>query len=145
MTATILPHVTAGLNGLTTVLLLIAFGFIRAGRRDAHRATMLCAVVVSAIFLACYLVYHFTAPIFVFAGDGALLRGLYYVLLVSHVVLALAIVPMIVFTLRRALAGQTVPHQKLARWTFPVWLYVSLSGLAVYAMLYHLYPPATAA
>ncbi|CAK0748556.1 putative membrane protein [Azospirillaceae bacterium] len=98
------PHVTATLNGVSALLLMVAYGMIRADRRKAHRFVMLCAVVVSALFLACYLVYHFTAPIFVFAGQG-MVRSLYYVLLISHVVLALVIVPMIVLTLSRALGG----------------------------------------
>ena len=137
--APILPHVTAGLNGLTAILLLLAWGFIRADNRAAHRATMLCAVGVSALFLACYLLYHFTAPIFVFPGQGPI-RLVYYALLVSHVLLSAAMLPMIALTLWRGLGGQPERHRALARLTLPVWLYVSFSGIAVYVMLYHLYP-----
>jgi uncharacterized membrane protein YozB (DUF420 family) len=139
-TAHTLPHITAGLNALSAILLLLAYVLIRSRREAAHRVVMLSAVVVSGLFLACYLVYHFTAPIFVFPEQG-LVRGFYYTLLISHVVLALAIVPMIVVTLRRALSGRSDLHRKLARWTFPVWMYVSLSGLTVYVMLYHIYLP----
>ena len=137
----ILPHITASLNGLTAVLLLVAYCLIRSGRREAHRFTMIAAVVVSGLFLACYLLYHFTAPIFVFPGQGAI-RSVYYVLLVSHVVLAVVILPMIVVTVRRGLGGYTTTHRVIARVTFPLWLYVSVSGLVVYLMLYHLYPQA---
>ncbi|CAK0744995.1 putative membrane protein [uncultured Gammaproteobacteria bacterium] len=141
-TAHILPHVTAGLNALTAVLLVIAYGLIRRGQRAAHRKVMLGAVCVSAVFLACYILYHFTAPIFVFAGQGPV-RQLYYMMLISHVLLAAVVVPMIVMALWQALAGNTDLHRKIARWTFPVWMYVSVSGLLVYAMLYHIYAPKT--
>lgn len=139
-TAHTLPHVTALLNAISVILLSMAYWFIRSGQRDAHRKTMLAAVSVSAVFLACYLLYHFTAPIFVFAGQG-LVRKIYYGLLISHVLLAMVAAPMILLTLRRALAGQVDLHRGLARWTFPVWMYVSVSGLLVYLMLYHVYAP----
>ena len=141
--AHILPHVTASLNALTAVLLLLAYGFIRTDRRAAHRFTMLCAVASSALFLVCYLVYHFTAPIFVFPGQG-LIRSAYYTLLISHVALSLVMLPMILVTVRRGLGGQPERHRALARFTFPIWLYVSFSGIAVYVMLYHVYPQVAA-
>ena len=136
--AALLPHVTASLNGAALLAALAGFGFIRAGRRDLHRIAMLTAVVASALFLLAYIVYHFTAPIFVFRGEGGV-RPLYYALLISHVVLAVAVTPMILLTLARALAGRFDAHRPLARWTWPVWVYVSASGLIVYGMLYHLY------
>ncbi|MEI6986828.1 MAG: DUF420 domain-containing protein [Rhodospirillaceae bacterium] len=134
----LLPHVTASLNALTAVLLLIAYVMIRSGKRDAHRKFMISAVIVSALFLACYLVYHVTAPIFVFRGQGAV-RGIYYALLISHVVLAVVILPMIFVTIRRALTGCFDLHRRIARWTFPLWMYVSVSGFVVYLLLYHIY------
>jgi uncharacterized membrane protein YozB (DUF420 family) len=137
-TAAILPHVTAVLNASALACLLAGFACIRAGRRDLHRKAMLAAVGTSALFLAFYLLYHFTAPIFVFRGSGAV-RPVYYALLISHVVLAALVAPFILVVLRRALAGRFQPHQRLARWTLPVWLYVSVSGIVVYAMLYHIY------
>ncbi|MGE5505509.1 MAG: DUF420 domain-containing protein [Actinomycetota bacterium] len=137
-TATVLPHVTAFLNAAGLACLLAGFTFIRMGRRDLHRKAMLAAVGTSALFLAFYLLYHFTAPIFVFRGTGAV-RPVYYVLLISHVVLAALVAPAVLVTLRRALAGRFEPHRGLARWTLPVWLYVSVSGIVVYAMLYHIY------
>jgi len=137
-TATILPHVTAGLNAAALVLLLAGFALVRSGRRDLHRRVMLAAVATSALFLVAYLIYHATAPIFVFRGEGAV-RPLYYALLISHVVLAALVTPMIGLTLWRAAHGRFATHRGLARWTLPVWLYVSVSGVVVYALLYHVY------
>jgi putative membrane protein len=137
-TATILPHVTAALNAAALLLLLAGFTLIRAGRRDLHRKAMLAAVGTSALFLVFYVLYHFTAPIFVFRGQGSV-RPVYYALLVSHVLLAAVVAPMVAVTLLRALKGRFEVHKGLARWTLPVWLYVSVTGIVVYAMLYHVY------
>lgn len=133
-----LPHVTAGLNAVALVLLLCGFALIRSGRRDLHRRFMLAAVGTSGLFLVAYIVYHATAPIFVFRGQGAV-RPVYYTLLISHVVLAAAVTPMIAATLWRAVSGRIQPHRGLARWTLPIWLYVSATGVLVYALLYHVY------
>jgi putative membrane protein len=133
-----LPHITAGLNAATLTALLAGYGFIRSGRRDLHRLCMIAALIAGTAFLIAYLIYHFTAPIFVFRGEG-LVRPFYYTLLISHVVLAAAVTPMILLTARRALIGRFDAHRGLARWTFPVWVFVGISGLAVYAMLYHIY------
>jgi putative membrane protein len=137
-TATTLPHVTAGLNALSLCFLSAAYVFIRQGRRDLHKRAMLAAVAASVLFLAFYLLYHFTAPIFVFRGAGAV-RPVYYALLISHVILAALVTPMIALTLFRALKGRFEAHGKVARWTFPVWVYVSVTGIVVYLMLYHVY------
>lgn len=136
--AATLPHVTASLNGVALTAALAGFGFIRSGRRDLHRAAMLAAVFASALFLAVYVVYHFAAPIFQFRGTGWV-RPVYYGLLVAHVLLAAIAAPMILITLARALRGRYDAHSRLARWTWPLWVFVSASGLVVYAMLYHLY------
>lgn len=136
--ALVLPHVTATLNALALLLLLAGFVLIRNGRKAAHRAAMLAAVAASGLFLVAYVIYHATAPIFVFRGQGAV-RPVYYTLLVSHVVLAATVAPMIAVTLWRALSGRFDAHRGLARWTLPVWLYVSVSGIVVYLLLYHLY------
>lgn len=136
--APLLPHVTAALNAAALVLLLTGFTLIKSGRRALHRRVMLAAVATSALFLVVYAIYHATAPIFEFRGQGAI-RPVYYTLLVSHVVLAAVAAPMIAATLWRALAGRFEGHRGLARWTLPIWLYVSASGIVVYAMLYHLY------
>lgn len=136
--ATVLPHLTAGLNAVSLVLLVAGFALVRAGRRDLHRKVMASAVAVSAAFLVLYVVYHFSAPIFVFRGQGAV-RPVYYALLVSHVALAALVAPMVALTLARAMRGNFVAHRRLARLTWPVWAYVSLSGLMVYVLLYHVY------
>ena len=136
--ANTLPHITAALNALSLVFLLAGFAFIRLGRKDWHKRAMLGAVVASALFLGFYIAYHFAAPIFVFRGSG-MVRPIYYSLLISHVVLAALVTPMVAVTLWRALTGNFVAHPKLARWTLPIWLYVSVTGIVVYLMLYHIY------
>ena len=138
-TAAILPHVNAVLNSISTVFLVIGFYLIKTGQRDAHRKAMICAMVVSAVFLVSYLTYHFTAPIFVFPGTGWAVPA-YYTLLISHVVLATVVSPMVIVTAWRALHGQFEQHKAIARWTWPVWIFVTVSGVAVYAILYHVYP-----
>ncbi|MGB1875892.1 MAG: DUF420 domain-containing protein [Rhodospirillaceae bacterium] len=138
-TANVLPHINAALNSIATVLLLIGFVLIKSGRKQAHRKTMTAAIVVSAIFLVSYLAYHFTAPIFVFPGTGWAVPA-YYTLLISHVVLATVVSPMVVVTAWRAFHGDFDRHKVIARWTWPVWMFVSVSGVAVYAILYHVYP-----
>ena len=147
----ILPHLNAALNATSTVLLLIAYGLIRAGKRSAHRKVMIAALSVSAVFLASYLTYHFTAPVFVFPGQGWIVP-VYYTMLVSHVLLAVVATPMIAFTAWRAIVawragGATAAssafarHRALARWTFPIWLYVTVTGVVIYVTLYHVYAP----
>ncbi|MDG2244256.1 MAG: DUF420 domain-containing protein [Rhodospirillaceae bacterium] len=138
-TANVLPHINAVLNSIATVLLLIGFVLIKSGRKEAHRTIMTAAIVVSAVFLVSYLTYHFTAPIFVFPGTGWAVPA-YYTLLVSHVVLATVVSPMVVVTAWRAFHGDFDRHKVIARWTWPVWMFVSVSGVAVYAILYHVYP-----
>ncbi|MBL8630586.1 MAG: DUF420 domain-containing protein [Rhodospirillaceae bacterium] len=152
-TADVLPHVNASLNAISTVLLLIGFALIKSGNRDGHRKVMFAAAVVSAIFLACYLIYHFTAPIFVFPGQGWE-RPAYFTLLISHVLLAAVSTPMIAMTLWRALKAWRetgdlfhpafAPHRKIARITWPIWIYVTVTGVLIYVILYHVYPAPTA-
>lgn len=137
-TATTLPHLNAVLNGVTIALLIVAFVLIRKGRISAHRKAMMGAIGVSAVFLASYLVYHFSAPIFVFRGEG-LARPIYYAFLISHVALAAVVTPMIVVTAWRGWTRKDARHKALARWTWPLWMYVSVSGVVVYALLYHVY------
>lgn len=135
----ILPHVNAVLNTISTILLLIGFAMIRSGRRAAHKKVMLSAIAVSAVFLVFYLIYHFTAPIFVFPGTGWTVP-LYYTMLISHVILATIVTPMVMVTAWRALHGQFDRHKAIARWTFPIWLYVTVTGVLIYVILYHVYP-----
>lgn len=138
----VLPHVTAALNALAGLLILIGFALIKSGNRQAHKTVMSAAMVVSAVFLATYLLHHFLHPLHAFPGEGVI-RPIYFTLLATHVLLAVAVTPMIIITFlrgRQALAsGETARHRALARWTFPIWFYVSVSGIAVYWLLFHTY------
>lgn len=136
--ATVLPHINASLNAITCVLLVLARVRIAQRRIAEHRAAMLAALAVSALFVVSYISYHLMAPIFVFRGHGWI-RPVYYALLISHVVLAALAIPMIAATVWRGLHRDDIPHRRLARWTWPVWMYVSLSGVLVYLMLYQIY------
>jgi uncharacterized membrane protein YozB (DUF420 family) len=134
-----LPHVNAVLNSSSALLLLSGYRFIRAGRIAAHRACQIGALVVSALFLASYLTYHYYHGTTRFQGAG-IVRPIYFTILTSHTILAVVIVPLIAITLYRALRLDFVRHRKIARITLPLWFYVSVTGVAIYVMLYHLYP-----
>jgi len=134
-----LPHLNAILNTITFLLLVIGFTLIKLGYKNFHRIVMLTAITVSAIFLVSYLIYHFTSPVFVFPGTGWTIPA-YYLLLVSHVILAMIVTPMVVVVAWFALKGVFEKHKKFARWVWPMWLYVTGSGVAVYIILYHIYP-----
>ena len=136
--ASLLPHLNAALNAVSAVLLLAARILIARRRIDAHRRAMLAALGVSALFLVSYLAYHYAAPIFVFRGQGAI-RGVYYALLVSHVVLAALALPLVLATAWFGLRRVDARHRALARWTWPLWMYVSVSGVVVYWLLYQAY------
>jgi putative membrane protein len=131
----ILPGVNAVLNGLAALLLCGGYLCIRRGRRDWHRRFMISAFATSALFLVSYLTYHATRLHTPFTGQGAA-RAVYFVLLATHVVLAVSVVPMALLLLWWATHGQFARHRKLARWALPIWLYVSLTGVLVYLMLY---------
>lgn len=137
MSISSLPSLNALLNATSAVLLLTGWRLIRSGRRDAHRRTMIAAFAVSSLFLASYLVYHARVGSVRFTGSGPI-RTVYFALLLSHTVLAVVIVPLVLVTLARGLRGRFDAHRRLARYTFPLWLWVSLSGVAVYWMLYRL-------
>ncbi|HEV2762810.1 MAG TPA: DUF420 domain-containing protein [Pyrinomonadaceae bacterium] len=138
---TVLPHVNAALNATSGLLLVAGFYFIRRRRVRAHLACMLGALSVSALFLVSYLSYHFGHQgVTRFQGQG-LVRPVYFVILITHTVLATAIVPLVAVTVWRAARGRFRRHASIARWTFPLWLYVSVTGVVVYLMLYQLYPP----
>lgn len=134
-----LPRLNAGLNALSAVLVTAAYRAIRRKQVDRHRRLMLSALGTSALFLASYLYYHAHAGATRFAGTGAS-RPVYFTILASHTVLAAAIVPLVGVTLYRALRGRFALHRRIARITLPLWLYVSVTGVLVYLMLYHLYP-----
>ena len=140
--ANLLPTLNAGLNAASAVLLLVGYGLIKGRREAAHRRAMLLAFGVSVAFLASYLVYHFGVKRGVgtpFAGQGPI-RPVYYALLLSHVVLAAAVPVLAGITIWHGLADRRERHRFWAKITFPIWLYVSVTGVAIYVMLYHLYP-----
>jgi uncharacterized membrane protein YozB (DUF420 family) len=132
------PAIDASLNGTSAVLLLVGRSFIKRGRMAAHRAIMIAALASSSIFLACYLYYHWHVGSVHFQGQGRW-RPVYFSLLISHTILAAVIVPMIIITLSRALRERFDRHRAIARWTYPLWMYVSVTGVIVYFMLYHLF------
>ena len=135
-----LPTLNACLNATSTLLLLLGFYFIRQRNIQAHRACMGGAFFVSILFLISYLIYHYHTGSTRFTGQGAI-RFVYFSILLSHTVLA-ALVPFLaVFTLLHALRERYDKHRRIARWTLPIWLYVSITGVVVYLMLYHLYSP----
>ena len=130
-----LPAVNASLNALSGLLLLVGYALIKSGRRDQHRAVMIAAFTSSALFLICYLVYHAQVGSVPFTRQG-FVRPLYFTILLTHVVLAVVVLPMIILTMTRGLKGRFREHKKIARWTFPVWMYVSVTGVLVYVLLY---------
>ena len=132
-----LPTVNALLNGLSAVLLTTGYLLVRQGRTDQHRLCMLAAFGTSTLFLVSYLVYHANVGSVAFTGQGAV-RVTYFAILVSHIVLAALILPLAIVTLVHALRGSFDRHRKVARLTLPVWLYVSVTGVVVYVMLYRL-------
>ena len=141
----IFPHTNAALNALSSVFLVSGFYFIMTRRVEAHRWCMICASSVSALFLLFYITHHALRSYYFgigptrFTGVG-LIRPVYFTILTSHTVLAALIGPFVILTLVRGLKGRFDAHRKLAKLVFPVWLYVALTGVAVYVMLYHLYP-----
>lgn len=132
-----LPSVNAVLNSLSALLLLVGYLFIRRGKVWAHRLFMLSALTASTLFLISYLTYHFQVGSVPFQGQGWI-RWIYFTILISHTILAAVIVPLVLLTLFRALKGNFERHKRIARWTLPLWLYVSVTGVVVYWMLYRL-------
>ena len=132
-----LPTLNAALNSLSAVFLFAGYLFIRAKNRDTHRRCMLAAFACSMLFLISYLVYHFQVGSVGFKGQGWI-RPVYFTILVTHTILATAVVPLALITLVRALRERYDAHRRIARWTFPIWLYVSVTGVVVYLMLYGL-------
>ena len=135
-----LPAVNAILNGLSAVFLSLGFYYIRRRRPIAHRNFMLAAVGTSLLFLASYLTYHFTVRTLTRFHDPAWFRPIYLALLLTHTVLAASIVPLILITLTRALQQRFEAHRKIARWTWPLWMYVSVTGVLIYLLLYQIFP-----
>ena len=138
MTIADLPALNASLNALASVFLVVGYILIRSGRRDAHKRCMLLALTTSALFLTSYVIYHANTGSRPFPGAGAV-RYLYFSILISHVLLAITILPLALVTATRGLRAQYDRHVKIARWTLPLWLYVSVTGVVIYLMLYQLY------
>ena len=134
-----LVHLNAALNAASMVLLGCGYWYIRHGDVKRHRAFMLAAASVSAAFLISYLIYHFNAGLAKFGGEG-IVRPIYFTILIVHVIAAVVITVLVPITLFRALTARFDRHRKIARWTWPLWMYVALSGVVVYVMAIHLYP-----
>ena len=141
MSVSFLPTFNAMLNAASGILIVIGFILIRRKRIAAHRACMIGAITCSSLFLISYVVYHvgFGAGVTRFVGTGWV-RTAYHTILISHTILAVTVVPFVIVTLKRALRSDFKRHRAVARWTFPIWLYVSVTGVIVYLMLYHFYP-----
>lgn len=137
MSISSLPALNASLNATCAVLLVTAYLFIRRKKVIAHRNTMLAATTVAALFLVSYLYYHYQVGSVPFQGRGPL-RTFYFTILISHTILAVAIVPLAAITLYRGLSKQVARHRKIARFTLPIWLYVSVTGVMIYWMLYRM-------
>jgi uncharacterized membrane protein YozB (DUF420 family) len=135
-----LPAVNASLNGTATVLLLLGYFFIRNGKIRYHRVCMIAAFLCSTVFLCFYVYFHLHAGVIRFGGQG-FIRAVYLAILIPHTILAIAIVPLILITLSRALRERFASHRAIARWTLPLWLYVSVTGVIVYWLLYIAYTP----
>ena len=136
-----LPALNATLNGLSAVLLLVAHNRIKHGDRKRHRQLMIAAFTTSCVFLVSYLYYHFNTGVLKFGGEG-IIRPIYFTLLTSHTILAVTVPVLATMTLRYGLKSQFVKHRRIAKWTYPIWLYVSATGVLVYFMVYQWFPMA---
>jgi putative membrane protein len=129
-----LPPVYASINALTAILLVGAFAAIRKKKRSVHERLMKICIGLSAVFLIMYVIYHMTSESTAYGGEG-FLRNVYFLILITHIILSIVVVPLVLFTFGRALSGNFERHRKLARYTFPLWLYVAVSGVIVYLMI----------
>jgi putative membrane protein len=140
-----LPHLNALLNTTSGLFLIAGYIFIRRRQIKAHRVSMIAAFIASSVFLVSYVLYHSLLAYYLgqgptkFRGEG-FIRPVYFVILITHTILAIVIVPFIIVTLRRGLKRQDARHKRIARWTLPLWLYVSVTGVVVYLLLYQIYP-----
>jgi len=135
------PALNATLNGFSAVLLACGYAAIRAGKVKLHKAFMVSAFFVSCAFLVSYLIYHYRVhQVVLFQGQGWI-RPVYFTILISHTILAVVIVPLIIVTLRRAFLERFDKHRLIARWTLPLWFYVSVTGVLVYFLVYQIYAP----
>lgn len=134
-----LPHIIGAINSLTTFTLILGLVFIKSKKIEAHRRMMTISVALGAIFLVCYVIYHLTNPSKPFQGEG-FIRYVYYFTLVSHVGLSLVVLPLVLRALFYALTGQFENHRRIVRFAYPIWLYVSITGVIVYLFVYQLFP-----
>jgi uncharacterized membrane protein YozB (DUF420 family) len=135
-----LPHFQAILNAAAAVFLATGYYFIRNQNRSLHRNCMIIALAISTVFMVSYLTYHARVGYMPFTGQG-MIRPFYFTLLASHVILAAVIVPLVLITVAFAIKGNFVRHPRIARWTLPLWFYVSVSGVLIYLLGFHIYPP----
>jgi uncharacterized membrane protein YozB (DUF420 family) len=135
MTIHTLPAINASLNALSGVLLVIGYALMRARRIELHRRVMIAAFITSSLFLVCYVTYHAQVGSVRFTREG-FVRPLYFAILITHVTLAATVLPLAIITLTRGLKGRYPRHRAIAKWTFPIWLYVSVTGVLVYVLLY---------
>jgi len=145
MTVHDLPAVNASLNGISAVLITAGWINIKADRKQQHILCMSAALVTSTLFLACYLTYHFSVRLVTHFPPLGWIQKFYYVMLVSHILLAFVTLPLVILTVIPALRARFDKHRRIARWTLPIWLYVSVTGVLVYMMLYQWFAPATPA
>jgi uncharacterized membrane protein YozB (DUF420 family) len=137
-----LPHFQAILNASAALFLGTGYYFIRSQNRNAHRLCMITALVISTVFMISYLTYHAQVGYMPFTGEG-IIRPVYFTMLASHVILAAVIVPMVLITVAYAIKGNFKTHPRIARWTLPLWFYVSVSGVLIYILGFHIYTPDT--
>jgi putative membrane protein len=143
MTLKDLPTINASLNALCTLFLLLGWYFIRKDNKTMHIRMMVSALVTSTVFLACYITYHVTVEALTRFTEQGFIRQVYFFILITHTILAAAVVPMVLMTVIPALRSRFDRHRRIARWTMPVWVYVSTTGVLVYLFLYHWFPPAS--
>jgi len=129
-----LPPIYATINGLTAILLITAVFQIKKGNRKLHARLMKTCIVLSALFLGMYVAYHMTSDSTSYGGEGAL-RYVYFFILITHIILSIVVIPFVLITYVRAISGKYVLHKKIARYTFPLWLYVAITGVVVYLMI----------
>ena len=140
-----LPKINACLNGLASVFLLLGYIFIKRGNKTAHRNSMIGALAASTVFLGCYLYYHYSMQKLYGAAHTRFVnpewfRPIYLTILVTHLICAIAIVPLVIMTVSRAIKARFELHKKIARWTWPIWMYVSVTGVVIYFLLYQIFP-----
>jgi putative membrane protein len=140
MTVQDLPAINASLNGLSAIFLSAGYLFIRNDRKPQHIAMMICALITSTVFLACYVTYHLNTAVVTKFVEPASVRPWYLLMLTTHILLAFAVVPLVICTVIPALRARYDRHRRIARWTLPIWLYVSVTGVLVYLVLYRWFP-----